>query len=139
MRMIWKIAILLVLLAAAGLPYLAKTGNAKVTQELRANPNGETAKRVMLLSFEDRTLPVNYLREADQVFIGVDGPWWRAFDKGAVPVKLLIQGDKLAGMAATVRDDPAYVDDVFSRLRPTVPEWLPDWLNGILVVIQLDD
>ena len=139
MRMIWKIAILLVVLVAAGLPYLAKTGNAKVTQELRANPTGETAKRVMLLSFEDRTLPVNYLRESNQVFIGVDGPWWRAFDEDAVPVRLLIQGEELAGMAAAVRNDPAYVDDVFSRLRPTVPEWLPDWLNGVLVVIELDD
>lgn len=138
MRMRWKVLIVLVLLAAIGLPYLASSGNAKVAHDLRTNPTGERAKVAMLLSFADRTLPVNYLREDDQVFVGVDGPWWREFDAGAVPVKLLIQGEELTGTAVTVRDNPAYVDDVFSRLRPTAPEWLPDWLNGVLVVIQLD-
>ena len=29
------------------------------------------------------------------------------------------------------------IDDVFARLRPAAPEWLPDWLNGKLVVISL--
>jgi len=41
--------------------------------------------------------------------------------------------------AVVVLDDQAYVDDVFSRLRPTVPKWLPDWLNGKLVVVTLSD
>ena len=35
-------------------------------------------------------------------------------------------------------DDRANIDDVFARLRPKAPDWLPDWLNGMLVVITLD-
>ena len=81
---------------------------------------------------------MNYLRDNDQVFIGVDGPWWREFDSGAVPVTMLIQGQTLTGTAATARDDQAYVDEIFARLRPTAPAWLPDWLNGVLVVINLE-
>ena len=81
---------------------------------------------------------MNYLRENDKVFIGADGPWWREFDSGAVPVTMLIQGQTLTGTAATARDDQAYVDEIFARLRPTAPAWLPDWLNGVLVVINLE-
>ena len=81
--------------------------------------------------------PVNYLREGNLVFMGIDGRWWREFlDEGA-PVEMLIRGERLAWHARTILDDPGYKADVFGRLRPTVPEWLPDWLNGKLVVISL--
>lgn len=42
---------------------------------------------------------------------------------------------------ATVRvvlDDPEYTRDLFSRLRPSAPKWLPDWLNAYLIVIDLE-
>ena len=39
----------------------------------------------------------------------------------------------------TKLDDPDYIKDIFSRLRPTVPKWLPDALNGKLVVITLKE
>jgi len=89
------------------------------------------------LTFEGKTLPVNYLKEGDTVFMGVDGRWWRAFTGGAVPVTMLIQGETYDGLGVVVLDDPAYVKDVFSRLRPTAPEWLPAWLTGKLVVITI--
>jgi hypothetical protein len=93
----------------------------------------------MLLTLPDgRTLPVNYLREGDKVFAGADGRWWRAFREGDVPVTVLVKGETLSGRASAVLDDPEYTEDVFSRLRPTVPKWLPDALNGVLVVVTLD-
>ena len=44
----------------------------------------------------------------------------------------------VTGTGIVILDDPVRVDDVFSRLRPTVPEWLPRALNGKLVEITPD-
>lgn len=131
------VGVLIVLLLGGA--YYAFSVNPKVTEELRDSPDGKRAEQVMLLTFPDgRELPVNYLREADQVFVGADGRWWRAFRDGNVPVKVLIKGKEFTGRARTVMDDAEYTRDVFVRLRPNVPKWLPDWLNAYLVVIDLD-
>ena len=93
----------------------------------------------MLLTLADGTMyPVNYLKEDPLVFMGIDGLWWREFRGDGAPVTMLIRGEVLSGHAKVVLDDQAYVDDIFARLRPTAPEWLPDWANGKLVVITLD-
>ena len=113
--------------------------NPRVIEELNENPEGERAGIVMLLTFPDgRALPVNYLREGNLVFAGADGRWWRALRAGNVPVTLLIRGATLTGRARVVLDDPEYKRDVFLRLRPNVPKWLPEWLDAHLVVIDLD-
>ena len=85
-----------------------------------------------------KELPVNYLREQDLVYVGIDGLWWRQFRAGAQPVRLLIKGEDLTGRARAVLDDPAYTEDVFSRLRPTAPTWLPGRMRGVLLEIVLD-
>ena len=72
------------------------------------------------------------------MFAGADGRWWRAFRDGDVPVSVLIKGERLSGKARVVLDDPEYTRDVFSRLRPAAPKWLPDWLNANLIVIDLE-
>ena len=112
--------------------------NPIVSKELRNNPDGREAREAMLLTFEGRTLPVNYLKEGNNVYIGVDGRWWRAFAGGRVAVSMLIAGEPYKGFAELAADDPAYIKDVFSRLRPTTPDWLPSWLSAQLVVITLD-
>ena len=110
-----------------------------MAKELRDNPGGERAELVMLLIFQDgRELPVNYLREDDQVFVGADGRWWRAFRDGNVPVTVFIKGQEYAARARTVMNDPEYTREVFERLRPNVPKWLPDWLDAYLIVIDLE-
>lgn len=139
MRVLWIGLAVLVLVPVAYITYMLTVGNAGVIEDLRENPQGERAQRAMLLTLADGTIyPVNYLREGDVVFMGVDGRWWRGFRGEGAPVTLLIQGETLTGRAQVVLDDPAYTADVFSRLRPTAPAWLPDWLNGKLVVIRLD-
>ena len=133
------IASLLVLLVG----YRAATidaSNARVAEQIRANPNGERAAKTMLLTLADgRMYPVNYLVEDNLVFMGIDGRWWREFQGEGQPVSMFIKGEEFTGHAVTRLDDPAYKADVFSRLRPTAPEWLPDWLNGKLVVITLTE
>ena len=106
--------------------------------ELKQNPMGKRAERTMLLMFSGgKMIPVNYLREGNRVYAGADGWWWRAFDGEGSAVTMLIQGEVLAGHATVLLDDQEFIDAVFSRLRPTVPEWLPDWANGKLVIVDL--
>ena len=110
--------------------------NDRVAAEIRAEPNGARAAKTMILTLADgRVYPVNYLREDGYVYMGIDGRWWRAFVDTPQPVQMHIRGEDLTGNARTILDDPARKKDVFSRLRPTVPKWLPDFLNGKLVEI----
>lgn len=112
--------------------------NPNVINEIRSNPDGERAGIVMLLTLPSgKQIPVNYLREGKNVFVGADGPWWKEFrDEGGI-VNIELRGEKLTGQAKAILDDPDYTKLIFKRLRPTVPKWLPDWLNGKLVVITL--
>ena len=129
-----------VLFYLGGLAYYSLVVNDRVTKELTDHPNGERANIVMLMTLPDgRQIPMNYQREGNQVFAGADGRWWRALRAGDVPVTLLIKGEELNGEARVILDDPAYTDDVFKRLRPNVPKWLPDWLNANLIVIDLEE
>lgn len=140
----WKKIALVVAVVVLGLLVYAYIGrgdaNARVAEEVRANPDGDRAQKVMLVTLTDgRMFPVNYLAEDGLVFMGIDGRWWREFTGDGARVELFIRGETLKGHARAELDDQAYIDDIFSRLRPTVPDWLPDWLNGKLVVITPDE
>jgi hypothetical protein len=108
--------------------------NPGVARELRESPDGERARKVMLLELPSgRELPVNYLREGDTVYAAADGRWWRELRGEAGRGSVWIRGDRLHGRMFAVEDDPELRDSVFERLRPTAPRWA-----GILVVIELD-
>ena len=112
--------------------------NPRVIEELRSSPHGDRARKVMLLTLPSgRTIPVNYLREGEFVYAGADGRWWRELRGDGVEVVLEVMGETFRGHARAVEDDPEHTRDIFSRLRPTVPSWLPDWLNAVLVEIRL--
>ena len=131
--------VIAVAVLAIWLPQRAERTNALVIAEIQTNPGGKLAARSMVITLADgRVYPVNYLREGNLVFMGIDGRWWRAFRGDGQQVEMLIQGQLLIGSARVELDDQAYIDEVFARLRPKVPSWLPDWLNGKLVVITLD-
>ena len=139
MKIFVGIVAALAVLMVGYLGYVRFVGNANVMAELKAGNGGERAYKVMIITLPDATeLPVNYLREGDTVFVGVDGLWWREFQNGPVPVALLIRGERLTGQGWAVLDDPDYTADVFSRLRPTAPTWLPGRMKGVLVEIALD-
>lgn len=131
--------VIAVAVLAIWLPQRAERTNALVIAEIQTNPGGERAARSMVITLADgRVYPVNYLREGNLVFMGIDGRWWRAFQGAGQQVEMLIQGQRLTGLAKVELDDQAYIDEIFARLRPKVPSWLPDWLNGKLVAITLD-
>jgi len=131
--------VIAVAVLAIWLPQRSERTNAWVITEIQTNPGGKLAARSMVITLADgRVYPVNYLREGNLVFMGIDGRWWRAFRGDGQQVEMLIQGQLLIGSARVELDDQAYIDEVFARLRPKVPSWLPDWLNGKLVVITLD-
>lgn len=134
----WGIALVAVLLldGAGILGYARWIANPRVAEEIRTNPDGEMAQRVMLLSLPSgREVPVNYLREDSLVFVGADGPWWRELrGEGGVPIEITLRGETLAGHAQVVLDEPEYRADVFARLRPTAP-----LIFGKLIVITVGD
>jgi len=137
-RTFTALVVLLILLLAGFVVYQVKIHNPEVARELRSEPQGIRAARVMLMTIDDRkTIPVNYLREGNEVFVGADGPWWREMRNKGQPVTLLIKGEKFAGRARAVTGRPGYTKEVFARLRPTAPDWLPNWLSGVLVVVEL--
>jgi hypothetical protein len=133
----WLLLLVVALLTLGGLKFRVSVVNDRVIEEIKANPMGARAQRTMIVTLRDgRIFPVNYLVEDGRVYMGIDGLWWRAFQGEGSSVTLFIQGEQIEGHATVILDDPARVKDVFSRLRPTVPKWLPDQLNGKLVEVS---
>ncbi len=123
-----------VLAAAAVVLVACGVMNRGVIRELREQPNGERARKVMLLTLPSgKSIPVNYLREGDFVYAGADFPWWRELRGEGEAVSVLIRGETLQGHGRAVKDDPALRRSVFERLRPTAPRW-----TGTLVEIRLE-
>jgi hypothetical protein len=108
--------------------------NPKVIRELQEEPNGERARKVMLLTLPSgKAIPVNYLRDGDTVYAAADFPWWRELRGGGGQGTVLIRGETLRGTIRAVEDDAELRESVFGRLRPSAPLWA-----GTLVVIELD-
>ena len=126
----WIVAALLVAVALA----YPRWTNPRVIRELRDDPQGERAQKVMLLTLPSgKAIPVNYLRDGDTVYAAADFPWWREVRGEGGRGSVLIRGETLSGQVRAVKDDPELREAVFVRLRPSAPRWL-----GTLVVIELD-
>ena len=137
-RFVVSVVVLLVV-GTVAMKWRGDTVNTRVMNEIRSDPFGERARKTMIVTLEDgRVYPVNFLRETGRVYMGIDGLWWRVFQGEGSRVQMEINDQIVTGTGVVVLDDPARVDDVFSRLRPTVPEWLPRALNGKLVEITPD-
>ena len=105
-----------------------------IADELRGEPNGERAQKVMILTLPSgRELPVNYLRENGRVYAAADGRWWKELEGRQAAVSIWVLGETFAGRARAVLDAPEYKTDIFSRLRPTA---IPGF--GTLIEILLD-
>ena len=122
-----------VVLVGAAFVY-SQWANGRVVEELRSDPQGERAQKVMLLTLPSgKALPVNYLRDGESVYAAADFPWWRELQGGGGRGSVLIRGETLQGHVRVVKDDPELRTSVFARLRPSAPLFL-----GTLVVIDLD-
>ncbi len=123
----------LLVIVVSYLAYAALIANPRVERELREQPNGERARRVMLITLPSgRTIPVNYLRDGNVVYAGADGRWWRELRGQGAPVQLLVRGETLIGRARAIEDEPDRRAAMFDRLRPTAPKF-----TGTLVQIDL--
>jgi hypothetical protein len=124
----------LALVLPVGFLYYEYYGNPRIVRELMDEPDGERAKRVMLITLPSgRRLPVNYLREDDRVYAGADGTWWKELEGEGFPVSVLVRGETLNGVARAVREDPAYTESVFARLRPNAVKGF-----GTLIEVRLE-
>ena len=129
----------LLVVGTVAMKWRGDTVNTRVMNEIRSDPFGERARKTMIVTLDDgRVYPVNFLREDGRVYMGIDGLWWRVFRGAGSRVQMEINDQIVTGTGVVILDDLARVDDVFSRLRPTVPEWLPRALNGKLVEITPD-
>lgn len=127
--------VVLVLVVVGGAGAYSWFINPRVERELREDPHGERAKKVMLITMPSgRTFPVNYLREGNTVYAAADSPWWWELDPDGGRGSVFIKGEELPGTMHAVVDDPKRREDVFGRLRPTAP-----LIFGTLVVIDLDE
>lgn len=137
-KIVVSIVVILVLLLAGVRLYYFYIVNPSVVAELQTEPHGERALRVMLLALPDgNTIPVNYLQEGQIVFVGADGRWWREFRDNGKEAEIFLKGAILSGHAVAITNDPEYRDEIFTRLRPTAPLWLPEWMKGVLIKITL--
>ncbi len=126
------VAALLVIFAGYAM-FVTLVGNPWVVSELRKNPDGARARRVMLITLPNgSTIPVNYLRQDDRVYAAADGRWWRQLRGEGAPVELLVRGETLLGHARAVEDEPDHRSAIFDRLRPSAPK-----LFGTLIQIDL--
>ena len=133
---ILAIAVLAIGVLGAGVWfYFERIANPRVLRELVEYPDGARAAKVMLVTLPSgRRIPVNYLREGGFVYAAADGSWWKELAGGGFPVTVLVRGEMLAGSARAVRDDPAYTEQVFAKLRPKAIKGF-----GTLVEIRLEE
>ncbi len=130
------LGIVVLCLAALGvaLSLGSRVLNAGVARELREDPDGERARKVMLLTLPSgKRIPVNYLREGQTVYAGADFPWWRELRDAGAAVTVWIRGDTLQGHGRAVEDDAERRATVFAKLRPTAPSF-----TGTLQRVELE-
>jgi hypothetical protein len=134
-RIAMSAVLVLGILIASYAFYTIQVVNPRVERELIEDPDGERARRVMLLTLpSDRRIPVNYLREDERVYAAADGNWWKELVGPPVAVTLLIRGETLQGIARVVIDEPVYTKEIFERLRPNAIEGF-----GTLIEIVLSE
>ncbi len=134
MKWVWiGVGAPLALVVAFG-AYQSLWANPRAIRELREDPQGGRARKVMLLTLPSgKSLPVNYLRDGKTVYAAADFPWWRELKEGGGRGSVLIQGETHHGFIRVEQEDETLRDSVFERLRPTAPRFL-----GTMVVVDLD-
>ncbi len=133
MKYVPIVVVALLVIFAGYAIFVTRIGNPRVVSELRKDPVGARARRVMLITLPSgRTIPVNYLRQDDRVYAAADGRWWQQLRGQGAPVELLVRGETLVGHARAIEEEPDHRSAIFDRLRPSAPK-----LFGTLIQIDL--
>ena len=127
------IALLVVLGLGVAACVSAWMRNPQVIRELQEQPDGERARKVMVLTLPSgKAIPVNYIQDPGVVYAAADFPWWRELREPA-PVTVFVRGRTLNGRGRAVLEEPELRSQVFERLRPTAPSF-----TGTLIEVRLD-
>ena len=122
----------MVLGVAGGWLYYERFANPRVARELLDQPDGERARKVMVLTLPSgRQVPVNYFLDGDMLYAGADGRWWKELVGEGVEVQALVRGENRSGRARAVLDDPDYTERIFQQLRPNA-------VKGFGTLIEID-
>ena len=122
--------------AIATLVLAGCTNAEKDMAELRANPQGELAQQVMILTLPDgEDIPVNYVREEDLVYTGADGFWWRQLRGDGARVSMFIKGEDLAGLGRAVEADKDRAREILAKVRPGFERFSP----AVPIEIKIDE
>ncbi len=104
--------------------------------ELRANPQGDLAQKVMILTLPDgETIPVNYVREDDYVYTGADGFWWCQLRGDGSRVEVYIKGEDLTGLGRAVEHDKERAKEILAKVRPGFERFSP----AVPIEIKIDE
>ena len=99
--------------------------NPGIINELRDNPHGETAARVMLINLPSgKMLPVNYVHAREKYWAGADGSWWRELREPGLNLSIVVRGETIKVRGIAIEDNRQLTREIFSELRPTAPEWV---------------
>lgn len=139
-----KKRILISLAALVGLALIIMiVANPIVSAILRSERHVLLSDGIMLMTVKKRgtselkTFPVDYLREADMVYVGADSGWWKHLEGGA-EVRMLIQGREWIGRAMPILDDPDRSTAGLKKLRPwTYKRAL--WTGAVFIEIQIQE
>ncbi len=117
--------------------------NPLVSTILRSERHALLSDRIMLITLREQdtsepiTFPVNYLREADTVYVGCDSGWWKHLAGGA-EVHMHIEGNDLVGWAIPILDDPNRISEGFKKLRPSTYKWAL-WTGAVFIEVQIQN
>jgi len=133
---------LIILSVLAGIVVVVTvTANPLVSTILRSERHAMLSDRIILITMRERdtsdmvTFPVNYLREADTVYIRCDSGWWKNLEGGA-EVRMLIEGNDLVGWATPILDDPQRSSEGFKKLRPSTYKWAL-WTGAVFIKVHI--
>jgi len=119
----------------AGLMLAGCVNPAEDIAEIKANPGGDLAAKVMVLTLPDgEAIPINYARDGNKVYAGCDGRWWRQLRGDGAKVTMLIKDEELTGTAVAIENDSERREFVFKKVRPDFY-----WMTlGVPIEITID-
>ena len=121
----------------------ALVANPVVSAVLRSERHRWLSDKIMLITIKQpetsalKTFPVDYLREADTIYVGADSDWWQPLEGGA-QVRMLIQGRERSGRAMPILNDPDRIESGFKKLRPST-YWRALWTGAVFIEIKLEN
>jgi deazaflavin-dependent oxidoreductase (nitroreductase family) len=89
---------------------------------LRSRLHPMVSKTILLITFTGRksgktySTPVSYSRHGDEIYVFTHGSWWKNL-RGGAPVRLLVHGRELQGLATPVEERQAVAAGLLEHLR----------------------